>query len=210
MRTMRLVLAGAYRGKSIRLGGYTFTNGVLDLRAKEPAELQKVALYLRRSYQAFPEGDPEIDRINAACEAAEKGADDGERDVPEASESGATGEVRGDVQSDGASSSEGDTDVSGGDDNAAAGDAGPVPVRDGYTDPRVQQEGEGPEQARLRKAVARLDPELESHWTRSGLPAIAAVESILGSGQVTRQLVEEVAAGWTREVAANAPDPEEG
>lgn len=55
---------------------------------------------------------------------------------------------------------------------------------------------------KLKKAVAKLDPANDDHWTREGLPAMKAVEAFYGSADITRADVEAVAKGLHR---SNAP-----
>lgn len=56
--------------------------------------------------------------------------------------------------------------------------------------------------AKLEKALAKLDPENDDHWTKDGLPALAAVESFYGSAGVKRADVTAAAPALRRN---NAP-----
>ena len=53
----------------------------------------------------------------------------------------------------------------------------------------------------LADAIAALDPANEAHWTGTGLPAMAAIEDLMGDKTVTRADVEAQAGGYTRDKA---------
>lgn len=50
---------------------------------------------------------------------------------------------------------------------------------------------------KLLKAIKKLDPKDDSHWTSAGLPAMVAVEGFYGSADITRADVEAAAPGYT-------------
>lgn len=58
--------------------------------------------------------------------------------------------------------------------------------------------------SRIAEVVRNLDPENDAHWTQSGLPAMAAVEAVLGKA-VSRADVEHAVPNWTRDLARQAP-----
>ena len=58
----------------------------------------------------------------------------------------------------------------------------------------------------LVEAVRALDPANDDHWTKSGQPAMKAVEALVGSDSVTRDEVEAVAPGFDREAAKAAAE----
>lgn len=53
----------------------------------------------------------------------------------------------------------------------------------------------------LAEAIGQLDPENDAHWTAQGLPAMDAIENIMGSKSVTRADVNAAADGYTRDKA---------
>lgn len=61
-----------------------------------------------------------------------------------------------------------------------------------------------PQNAKLQRALSRLDPKNDEHWTRDGKPSVAAVERLYGSADVRRADIEAAAPGLTR---LNAPQP---
>ena len=58
---------------------------------------------------------------------------------------------------------------------------------------------------KLERAVKlELDPDVEEHWRTDGRPKLDAVVTFYGSSDVTRDDIDEVAPGWTREMAREA------
>lgn len=55
--------------------------------------------------------------------------------------------------------------------------------------------------AKLRKALESLDPDVPGQWTKEGLPLMAALENLMGSGAVTRADVELAWPNFDRSVA---------
>lgn len=53
---------------------------------------------------------------------------------------------------------------------------------------------------KIEQALNSLDPENNGHWTKEGLPAVPFLSILVGGG-VTRELVDEVGNGLTRELA---------
>lgn len=185
-------LTGALAGRTIKLGKYSFVEGKLTLSG--PAE--ELALHrrsLERNWSAYPEGDPRLKENN-----------DGSGDV---STEGARGPGPagddGNGGPDGASAPSGETpDVGSGDAPAETGEAERPAGGDGSPPVVTEPEAEG--DARLKRAIAALDPEDDSHWIASGLPAMVAVERIYGSAGITRADVEAAAPGYNREAARAA------
>lgn len=202
-----LCLGGRLAGKNAKLNGYFFEKGRLTIEGGRD-QVESLSKYFERSYQAYPEGHPRLAELAEACAAADKVAaaerevPSGEPDLQESAEPGqAATPAAGEVQPDGG----GTPEVPGDDGAGATGDPGgsesDVPDGDGHTDPRLPVEEEEPEHARHRGAVAALNPEDDTHWTEDGLPAIEAVAELLGDGSATRETIEGVAAGFTREHA---------
>lgn len=60
----------------------------------------------------------------------------------------------------------------------------------------------------ILSGLGRLDPANDEHWTKDGLPAVKALEQIVGEPGLTRAAIDEAAPGFTRDVAfAAAPPP---
>lgn len=57
---------------------------------------------------------------------------------------------------------------------------------------------------KLLAAIKALDHDNDDLWTAGGLPMLSAVEEAYGSAGLTREDIEAVAPGWTREKAFNA------
>lgn len=256
------LLTGILAGKTIRLGKWLFTDGVLTLNAT-PEETALVARALERNWQAYPKGHPALATVTQE-------PDDGKRDLPPGP-SGTNGEsdVSGGVQPNGtgpeAGSEAGDgggaaepeagqaAELAQGDgqpqgvSDVPAADANPfakaspenpvvaeIEVGDGskLEVMVVGQEADGspvldadsaaaleaamkPKDApakvedpkaevntKLVKAIHKLDPKDDSHWTGAGLPAMVAVEGFYGSADITRADVEAAAPGYTRATAS--------
>ncbi|MEE9160020.1 MAG: hypothetical protein V3U60_16745 [Gammaproteobacteria bacterium] len=56
----------------------------------------------------------------------------------------------------------------------------------------------------IAAAVRDLDPENDDHWTDAGLPAMKAVEDVVGTKAIKRADVEAAAPGWDRDRALEA------
>jgi len=81
----------------------------------------------------------------------------------------------------------------------AAADAAAHAV--GSTETKADEGKSDPPAPTLAEAIAALDPAVDDHWTGSGLPAMNAIEKIMGDRSVTRADVEAQAAGYNREKA---------
>lgn len=57
---------------------------------------------------------------------------------------------------------------------------------------------------KIADAVRKLDPEDDDHWTDAGLPAMAAIEALVGTKSIVRADVEAAAPGWDRDKALEA------
>lgn len=55
----------------------------------------------------------------------------------------------------------------------------------------------------LAESIGQLDPNDDDHWTKAGLPAIAAVETIFGK-DISREDIEAAAPGFNRSIALQA------
>lgn len=251
------LLTGVLAGKTIRLGKWLFTDGVLTLNAT-PEDTALIARSLERNWQAYPKGHPALATVTQE-------PDDGKRDLPPGP-TGANGEpdVSGGVQPNGTGPEAGGEAGDGG--GAAGPEAGQAPELaqgdgqpEGVTDadPFANATPEAPVAAQIEvgdgskldvlvigkaedgspiltdesaaaleaamkpagtpakvedpkaevntklvKAIKKLDPKDDSHWTSAGLPAMVAVEGFYGSADITRADVEAAAPGFTRASAA--------
>jgi len=57
---------------------------------------------------------------------------------------------------------------------------------------------------RIKTAILELDPEHDDHWTDAGLPAMAAVEDLVGSKSINRADVAAAVPDWDRDKALEA------
>lgn len=63
---------------------------------------------------------------------------------------------------------------------------------------------EGEVNEKLVEAIQKLDPAVDEHWTKDGLPAIEAVQKFYGSADVKRADIKAAAPDFTRETAKAA------
>jgi hypothetical protein len=189
---VRLVLTGAYAGKTIELNNRTFKNGVLEV-AGSGEEVARVANYFARSYQAYPEGSDALKNAQArdaeAAEAAETEEDteDGNDQVLPGA-----GADEGAASSNQSGTSE-QTDGSG----DAGGEA--AAARGGASEKATAPEGgvaglpDDPVSVRVQAALKKLDPSEDGHWTKAGQPRIEVVAEALGDQSLTREVIN---AAW--------------
>lgn len=137
VNTIRFVMVGAHAGKTIKLGKYQFIHGVYEYTGT-PGGSGGAARYLRKSYQAFPEGSVELKIAQEKYQSLLEEANDGERDSEEGSQPDPTESVSNDVPpSDGWDSEEESTD-DGGSDDPEAGDSGLCSEGDGVCEGREE------------------------------------------------------------------------
>lgn len=206
-RTHRLILTGPLAGKTIKLNGRHFKEGVLELYGKAEA-VEGLITYMGRSYQAYLEGSDELrkaqardaehlEKTNGECDIQrtirdEEGLDPGEGEVqPEGEGSTSEGDDNGDGSAEGSEGSEGG-----------------LPDRDGLQNAGISASEVGPggpfpetQDIALRNAVLALDPENDEHWTQGGKPAISAVEQAYDSTGVTRKDIQAAMPEWNRDKA---------
>ncbi len=183
------VLTGPLAGKTVNLGKtkvFPFRNGRLIINAST----EEIALYgrfLERNWQAYPEGHPKLE------------VESGKRNIQADTELNEQHAVLGRVQpsGEGTQASEQASDKRPRSTAPDGGSPGVLPDRDGHTAELNE---------RLLKAVRKLDPENDAHWTQDGKPAMSAVERLYGSGDVTRAVVDEVAPGYNRKSAKEKRD----
>lgn len=192
---IKMILAGPLAGANKVINGHVFRDGVCYLEG-DPTQLGGAIKYLA-TYQAYPEGSPELavepEEPDHGTEAAsDPGADEpnGEEDPQ------GENEPRGDEQPE-------DPTFSFGDGDSEPGQAGVRSEGDGHegsqVDPDPELEvGNGD---KLRDAILSLDPEDDSHWTAGGKPKMDAVAAAYGSEGLVRADVNSAVPGWDRDRA---------
>lgn len=194
---IKMVLTGAYAGETRILGGRVFRNGRTTLRG-DALNLSHAVRYLARAYQAFPEGSDELKR------AQERDRARGDADtVSEATGHPGAEEVQRGTEPAGSQSPEAGPAADGGssDDPEQAGSVstGDVSEGRGQSDAGNDSEPAGIDPTDpMVKAVMKLDPAKDEHWTSQGKPAMAAIESAYGSADITRADVDKVLPDWDR------------
>ncbi len=219
---MKFRLFGAHAGATVILSGTYFENGLATVEEtpENLGHLQRALLY----YRAYVEGSPEYDA------AVEEFSDGNRSEVHEEAGSGDSERLLGEHDSPSGGTTDetsaqrpGDVETPGGDERLSPewgghehpglaeqpteGDIG-----DGEPDQGLEVAPPEPEPAdpnardidwKLTNVIDALDPDVDGHWTKGGLPMITAVEEAYGSGEVTRALVEKAKPGWTRELAVD-------
>ena len=139
--TIRFVMVGAHAGKTIKLGKYQFVHGAYEYTGT-PGGSGGAARFLRKSYQAFPEGSIELKIAQEEYRKLLEEANDGECDPEEGSQPDPTESVSSDVSSSDSGDSEEDSTDDGGSDDAEAGDSGLQSEGDGVCEGREEADGE--------------------------------------------------------------------
>ncbi|MCP4900884.1 MAG: hypothetical protein GY906_28285 [bacterium] len=175
--TRTLILTGGRAGKTVRLSKkYQFRDGKIVLRGPSH-KVECIARMLAINYAAFEEGSRELEAAH------------GQRDLSESPIGEQEHALSSEVQSEGSGSgAEAAADLDGHGD-ADSGDSGLRSEGDGHEDSRSY---------RIREALTQLDMMNDEHWTRTGLPAVKAVEELLGE-PVKRVEIEEATPGLVRE-----------
>jgi len=184
--TVVFVLTGAYAGKTKTLGTTTvqfpFQDGKCAVSG--PAEdVARIAKFLERSYEAYPEGHPKLKEVAA----------NGQRDVSTNKDPNPQPDLHGGGEPGGVQLAPGGE----GDDSGGAGDppaGNPGEVADGDGPPPELNE-------KLARAVHALDPATDAHWTSDGKPALTAVQAAYGSAGIGRADVNAAAPGYSRKTA---------
>lgn len=197
-------LTGAFEGQTLRLGKFLFAEGQLILNAT-PEDTALIARSLERNWQAYPKGHPALES------ATNQEPDNGKRDLSPGTAGGnGTPDVHGGVQPDGTGAGTGgENGNSGGHAEPEAGKAPDPAQRDGQPQGLTVEltvstdaEPKAEVNTKLQKAIKKLDPKDDSHWTAAGLPAMSAIEGFYGAADITRADVEAAAPGYTRAVAS--------
>ncbi len=175
MKRTLVLPPGPFENQNVVLAGYRFVEGRCTVEGSEE-ELENLSKYMSRCW----------------------GVTHGGSAVSESTGSGSTDAIPGGVRPDGAESSSASDDKQPGAAGAAGGSEGSVPVGHGHKDAGVPEESKTLE-SRIRAAVDQLDPSRGDHWTNNGLPAVAAVETLVGE-KVTREAINAAAPGILRSV----------
>lgn len=196
------VLTGAKTGETVLLGKHSFVNGVAVIRVS-PENAAAILTFMARSYQAFPEGSPELeqaqerDRLNGilsrvpndpappyGASAPVQGAGVGDASGP-LSDSRA---LHSSVDAASEAGREGLVPGGAGHENAGLGER---------VESRAQRESDAII-ALTNVAISKLDPTQDNHWTEGGLPSVEYLAEATKNPNLTRQLVELCAPGFNR------------
>lgn len=221
MQRKRVILTGAYFGRSMAVGDWWFQDGVLDysLDSSQWGPL----LNKLRFWAGFEIGTPEYFEglqvtfriltddgrpraLEIAARITEELEKHGYNSVPQTAEprspTGVLGHLFKSEQRDNALA--GVSDLLG---------TNPAPARSTGASPEPDSGPEVPaaspaeaaipaQSEKLKEALAMIDPTDDELWTREGAPKIAAVEDFYEGNDLTRKLIEEVWPGFGRKNAA--------
>ena len=171
---MKLYLAGPHAGKDITFQGVRFVSGIAEVRAEDEGLIR----YMRRCYQAFPEGSPELEQALEKFGGREIYY--GVGNLPEHVSGNATK-----VKSDGKKSAQKAAVDKSADAESSSGASGSVAEGDGQKNSRMDL----PEL--IRNACLRIDPEDPDKWAANGMPTAAAVYSVFPQKNVSRKLISQ-------------------
>lgn len=178
----RLTMVGHYAGKTIKINGNMFVNGVLDLPG-QAKDYEFLARYYE-TFGAYPDGHEKL-----------KGVSNGSGSVQVQA-----GPNDGGVSADKPSTTE--SPAGSGDASASTAGTGGVSEGNGAASGSVEQVKPSDTKIKLAKIIHGLSPENNDHWTDAGKPRLSVIEEALGAAGVSRADVEAAAPGWTREKAA--------
>lgn len=217
MQRKRIVLTGAYFGKSRAIGDWWFQNGVLEYDL-DSSQWQGLLNKLRY-WGGFELGTPEYfegikvtwriltdDGRPQALEIAGRIKEELEKHgydtVPKETQLRAPDGVLGHLLTNEPRSDAfaGVSDLLG-TSHATAGSPEPNPVADDRPPVAAASQPEAvvPAQSgKLKEALAMIDPSDDSLWTKEGAPRISSVEDFYDGNDLTRKLIEEVWPGFSR------------
>ncbi|SRR6266550_1502679 len=191
-----VVLTGPDTGRTCLLHGKDFVNGEMVVSGN-PGEVETQLRYIARTCRAYPVGSPDL------AEAQERDHSRGIQHSPSSSP-GQRDHER--LRSSSRESPRGVQEVSA--DHGPGLD--PVVPADGSEGLGAGGSGHAdswlpPEQiTQIGNAVLALDPENDSHWTEDGLPSVEALAAALVNPSISRQTIEAIAPGYTREKVLEA------
>lgn len=184
---VKIILAGHYAGKTVKLNKFQFVDGQIILQGPQP-DVDAEARFIEINWQGLREGDPRLKELaNVKRGVQAKGSEPkGPADVS------GSGEPEGSGSDPKASTGSGD--AAGGE----AGSPGGLPAGDGHEEKLTGGEPAHEPNLKLRRAVMALDANNDAHWTKDGKPAMSAVGEMYGSQGFTRQDVDASTEGYTR------------
>lgn len=195
VQTVKVHLTGAYKGRTIDLGSlpYRFIDGVCNMTGSA-TELALACQFLERNWSAYPEGDARLETpaegndVNTSTDLFNpKGEDNGKRHISQVIQSDPDAGLLSDLQRNGGGSETRDsTDLGSGSTETETGNEGLLSDGNGRA-PGVDVN------EKLIRAIGNLDPANNDHWTKDGRPAVTAVSTFYGAGDVTRKDIEDAA-----------------
>ena len=198
---IRFVLTGTLTGHTTLLGKHAFVKGECDILVG-PENIRAVLTFLARSYQAFPQGSPELEM------AQKRDRENGLlSDLPPnpAPTDGASAPVQGAGDHDAGPLPDSRALHSGVDAPGETGSEGMVPGGPGHENAGLGERVESAENresdalmATVRVAVSKLDPKVDEQWSDSGLPSVEYVADAVKNPTVTRELISMACPDWTR------------
>ena len=201
---IKMILVGAYAGKTKVLKGLPFVNGEYTLVGSEK-EVSGLVNYLGKCYQAYPENSRELAAAQAHCAAAEV-KDDGECEVSEdPGDQPADDNLPDDgVRQAGVGPETISSDDGSGSASDAAGPAVPVSDGDGCPDAGIPVAPGSGSPERIRAALEQLDAANDDHWRSDGQPLMEAVQAFYGSADISRAAIVAIYPNFSR--ATHQPD----
>lgn len=185
---IKLVMVGAYEGKTVVINGHKFVDGSLVL-SDEPDKVANLVKYFS-FFGAYPDGSSELEYAKFVI--AEGGSDGGNTNVAGGGSNSSGTDTNKSTASD---VSNGTGDVGATVSPADGGANGNGDSERRISDPRLLQ---------IAAALKSLDPTVDDNWTDGGLPRVAAVESGSGIVGVTRKEINEALPDWSRDKASAA------
>lgn len=190
----KLILTGAYAGRTMTLNGHKFEKGELPLSG----DIEKLGGLIRyfATYNAYLSGSEEL---AAAQERDRKNKEmgHGSDTVLDGEGAGASGASANGANAEGSATGSGNA-------GTASDGSGSVSNGDGVSEGRVANEPPVSSDAQVLKvldALKMLNPENDDFWTDAGLPKVAAIEEASGVVGVTRKDIEAAWPGFNREKA---------
>lgn len=193
---MKLIMTGHYAGKTVKINGHDFVNGVLEMKGDMKA-MDGVINYFR-TFNAFLAGSDELAEAQARDALNKGGPTNGAGTILAGEGPDTSG-----VQANG-------SDPIAGSGSEPIGDS--VPTGSGSSGDGVSGGREGgstsetvdPQVLKIQDSLKALDPTADDHWTDAGLPRVDAIATATGIPNVTRKDIEKAIPGWNREAALAA------
>lgn len=180
---MRIFLTGAYQGKTINLGKFSFKDGCCEVCGPS-RDVANLIRFAEVNWQAYPEGDQRLEGLYGTNKIHPKKIKDSDETVSSGLQ-----------QFDDTSEEEETTEC------------------DGYGHGETRQserlangdrlERTVPVNSKLKNVILSLDHSNDDHWTPTGKPALAAIEQALGASGITRKQIEHAVPGFKRQGVDN-------